>query len=330
MKAFGLQKDEIDLIKNKIEKIFGVDTDVKVFLFGSRAIGKHRKLSDIDLAFKSKNKDLDDKLIELRFELEDSSIPLKVDLVNWDKIIKEYLPNIKRQKVPFWDKDEIDRKTPWRICPLGQHWVSEHLKSGNSDSTDGHCAKNPSRKDLIKTAEIKLISQSEIFKNVPLKASQKAMGFKELENRYDVDINGWCAYWNDILQPKNPIHPNVIKALIATESSFNENPARSKKHTAIGITQIMPKTIRLLKPTGNELKDHFIDVKEKDAFDPSINICLSIRWIFRKYEIVSKRKKTEVDWLDVIDSYKGIGKQKGIKSDGIRSKVREYYNKLEQ
>ena len=40
-------------------------------------------------------------------------------------------------------------------------------------------------------------------------------------NKYDVLIRGWVRYWNEIFQPKNPLDPNLVKALMATESSFN-------------------------------------------------------------------------------------------------------------
>ena len=38
---------------------------------------------------------------------------------------------------------------------MGYHWVKEHLKDGNSDTTNPHCRKNPSRKDILKADEIK-------------------------------------------------------------------------------------------------------------------------------------------------------------------------------
>jgi predicted nucleotidyltransferase len=326
MKIFGLQKEEIDLIKKKIEKIFPVDTDLKVFLFGSRARGTHKRYSDLDLAFKSKDKDLDSKLYQLKEELEESSIPLKIDLVNWDNIIQDYLPQIKKQKIPFWDKSEVKVKSAWRICPLGQHWVSPHLKSGNIDPTDGHCRDNPSKKDLIKIDEIKLLPSLDVFKKTQVQAALKKLKFNGKEDKYDLWINGWCAYWNDILKPSTKLHPNYVKALIATESSFEENPERSKVHTAIGLMQIMPKTIGLAN-NPKELKDHLIELKKEDVFDPNVNICLGVRWLFRKYEILSK-KNPQTTWEHALEEYKGIRKQKGPESDKIRSKIAEYLDQL--
>jgi hypothetical protein len=151
------------------------------------------------------------------------------------------------------------------------------------------------------------------------------MGFKGLDRKYDDLINGWCAYWNDTLNPIEPLHPNFVKALIATESSFQENPKRTSKRPAIGLMQIMPKTIHLLSSQSKELKDHFLELTEKDVLDPNVNICAGIRWLYRKYELSKMKNKT---WLAVLENYKGISAQKGNQSDDIRNKTLLYYNKL--
>lgn len=325
MSRFGLTHDQILLFKKNLQEVFGAQTDVKVYLFGSRATGKNRRNSDIDLAFKSKDINLDKKITIFKERIQDSIIPYKLDAVNWDHIVKEYLPVIKKQRIPFWDASEII--TPWRRCPLGFHWVKEHMKEGNQDKTDSHCRKNPNRFDLLKAEEIEQISQNELFTNPRLKASIENMGFGGREHKYDHLINGWCAYWNDIIKPKDPLHPDFIKILIATESSFEINPPRTEKHTAIGITQIMPRTIGLLSSRSSELKNHFLELTKEEVFDPNINICASIRWLFRKYEL-AKRKKGNLSWLDALEEYKGILKDKDPKSNRIRLNLLEYLKQL--
>jgi predicted nucleotidyltransferase len=327
-KNFGLSLDELAIIKTKIQEVFGTETDLKAYIFGSRAIGKNRINSDIDIALKSKDTELDKKIYILKDRLEESNLPYKVDIVNWNRILKEYFPQIQKQKKKLWDKKDAIVYSPWRVCPIGQHWVREHPKTGNRDTTDPHCRWNKSRHDILKTDEIHLIAQSGIFKNVSIKASPNNLKFPHFKPYFDELINGWCAYWNYTLKAKDPIHPNLVKALLATESGFEVNPKGGKGDTAIGIGQLMPVTIGYLSQRNKELKDHFIEITKAEALDPNVNICASIRWLFRKYEIANRRKK--VSWLKVLEEYKGITKQQGKKSNKIRSKAAEYYDLLER
>jgi hypothetical protein len=42
-------------------------------------------------------------------------------------------------------------------------------------------------------------------------------------------------YWNEVLKPETPLDPNLVKALIATESAFEKNSGikpRKKKPAA--------------------------------------------------------------------------------------------------
>lgn len=324
--SFGLSDKYIKLLQSHIQEIFGTDTDLKVYLFGSRATGKNKKNSDIDLAFKSKDKDLDKKISKLKISLEESDLPYKVDLVNWDEILTEYFSTINKQKKLFWTKKSAVIQSQWRLCPLGYHWVKEHLKSRNTDPTNSHCRKNPKGKDILTAEEIKKIPELDIFKNPKIKASPSNMGYKHFDKKVDIYINGWCEYWNETLSPKEPLHPNYLKALIASESGFEQNPPRTKGHIAIGISQLMPKTIKLLSSRSKELQNHFVELSEDDAFDLNVNIAAATRWLFRKRETIKKRNPT---WLEVFEEYKGIFQQKGPESDKIRKKIREEYLKLE-
>jgi hypothetical protein len=42
--------------------------------------------------------------------------------------------------------------------------------------------------------------------------------------KYDMLILGWVQYWNDIFKPEKPLDPKLIKALMASESSFRQDP----------------------------------------------------------------------------------------------------------
>lgn len=312
MNSFGLSNEALNLLKNIIQDVFGASTDLKVYIFGSRATGKNKKNSDIDLAFKSKDKDLNSKIAEIKNKVEESNFPYKFDIVNWDEILKEYLPTITKQKKKFWSKDDVIITSPWRICPVGFHWVKEHLKKGNVDPTNPHCRKNPSKKDILKADEIHKITENILFKNPSVKATKNDLGFKN-GNDFDYLINGWCAYWNDVFKMEPALHPNHVKALIATESGFKLKPKGPPGHTAIGITQIMPKTVSLLSQRSKELKNNYIEVTKEEMLDANINICSSVRWLFRKRELVI-RKRPNADWLDTLEEYKGITNQSKLKA----------------
>ncbi|BBG66021.1 hypothetical protein NNO_1318 [Hydrogenimonas sp.] len=55
--------------------------DSRIYLFGSRARGDDTEWSDIDIALDSP-KDLSQKLAKVRFEIEESLLPCKVDLID--------------------------------------------------------------------------------------------------------------------------------------------------------------------------------------------------------------------------------------------------------
>ncbi len=86
-----------------IISIFNSYPEVRqVNLFGSRAKGNYRFGSDVDLAIM--NKGVNAKtLTKLRIEFEDSSLPYKIDLVDFTKLKKqEFIDHIQRVGVPFY------------------------------------------------------------------------------------------------------------------------------------------------------------------------------------------------------------------------------------
>lgn len=330
MKIFGLTKKHIDILKTIFEKHLAEQADIKVYLFGSRATGKFKEFSDIDVAIKSKDTNLKDKLFRIQDDLEESELPFKVDLLNWDEIAKEYLSNIKKQKVLFWTPKEIEKKSPWRICPLGEHWTKKHpytTKNGKISVQTGHCKKNPSGKDILKKDELSLIPSLEIFKHQKNQMVKNDLGFKN-GNDYDELIAGWVAYWNDIIKTPVPLNPNYLKVLIATESGFRENiiiPNKNKKiGHALGLTQLTESTIKILKDKKGEIKNHYVELAKNNALDPNMNIAGCSRWLFRKYETAKKRLKREPSWEEVLWEYKGITLDKSPKASRIKQDLKKY------
>lgn len=140
------------------------------------------------------------------------------EFIQWSKFIGKILPESKVHKVPFFDTQDIEIKNPWRVCPIGEHWVRRHpkqLRTGKLTDHDGHCRKNPSKRDLLKGDEMDLIATSELFLNPEIRVSKNSLGERALslqkQNQYDDLISGWTAYWNDIFQLKIPSIRTMLK-----------------------------------------------------------------------------------------------------------------------
>jgi hypothetical protein len=185
---------------------------------------------------------------------------------------------------------------PWRRCPMGKHFVHEHAvhippskknSKGIISIRHEHCAANRSHKDELSYDEIQYITKAYFsgLKGSPT-AGLLTKEFGKADN-YDVEIRGWIKYWNDIFNPAEPLDPNLIKALIATESSFNIDPKPNDK--AHGLMQILNSTLGYLRDTKGELNDYLVCLAKKDLLNPSANICAGVRWLFRKKETAASK-----------------------------------------
>lgn len=61
-----------------------------------------------------------------------------------------------------------DKIHPWRICPIGKHFVKKHIvhippskehPDGETIERHEHCATNPSKKDILSFDEIQAITE---------------------------------------------------------------------------------------------------------------------------------------------------------------------------
>jgi hypothetical protein len=214
------------------------------------------------------------------------------------------------------DKNESqDKVHPWRLCPAGEHWVRVHEMhtppskehpEGYITTRHEHCARNPSGKDVLYPDEIKKISEQH-FSDLKNKPCPLELGFHGIGNKYDNIIAGWVQYWNDILKPDIPLTPNLIKALIASESKFNPNILANKKNqnSARGLTQIRNDTRKILGNEKGELKNHYVNATKEDLNDPIVNICAGIRWFFQKKALASSFLGRSATWEETVAEYKG-------------------------
>jgi hypothetical protein len=219
----------------------------------------------------------------------------------------------------------------WRLCPVGQAWVRPHPRIGTK-GVRGHCRHNPSGKDQIYLDEIIEISSKKFAdlesKDLP---SSHALGFAQ-GKKFDLIIAGWTKYWNEVLNIKDPLDPDLVKALIATESGFRTNlkvRAGKKAGYARGLMQVTDWTQAILEDEKGEIKDHYVNVPQNKMNDANGNIAAGIRWLFRKRETASAALKREATWEEAIAEYKSYlpRVRKGETPRPIKD-LRDYYNKL--
>ena len=191
------------------------------------------------------------------------------------------------------------------------------------------CRKNPSHHEIFVADELHEIAKK-YFKNVKTMPKADKLGYQH-GNDFDELIGGWTQFWNDIFNPKEPLDPNLIKVLIASESSFDINiSANSTIGKARGLIQVTEQTRKILTDQDGELKDFLITLSKKEFYDPNLNLAAGIRWLFHKQYLASHRLKCEATWMEAIAEYKGILSQLGKvkRSDEIMQKLKERYKRL--
>lgn len=228
---------------------------------------------------------------------------------------------------------------PWRICPGGQHWVVAHPltvpvseKNPDGKTTRGpFCRNNPSGKDQIYEEEILKIAEKYFGQLKKLPAGNN-LGRKN-GNDYDRIIAGWVKYWNYVLSPDKELDSNFVKALISSESDFREKEKAlaSKGNWARGLMQVTDETLAILKNEKGELRDHLINIDQKDIDNPNLNICAGVRWLFHKKKLLEHKLKRPATWEEAAMEYKAYtnllkrGDKSALKQ---RQKLRDRYGKL--
>ena len=210
--------------------------------------------------------------------------------------------------------ERLKEQHPWRVCPLGSHFVKQHKRRTKSGVTTVkcHCCKNRSGKEILTVNEI-----NEMFTRNKDKVTQlpnkSSIGHKN-ENRYDILIGLWTQFWNETFQPDLPLDPNWVKALMATESGFNPDCINKtiKNNVASGLLQITRRTYKIAIDPKGELREVLFRIDEKELFNPDVNVALATRWIFRKREILLSKTGKNPTWEEVMWEYKGIYNQTDI------------------
>jgi hypothetical protein len=137
------------------------------------------------------------------------------------------------------------------------------------------------------------------------------LGFKNGDQCDDL-IRGWVRYWNEVLNPEDPLDPNLVKALIASESGFNPNSGKSRKarNAARGLVQLNSQAVKALGNEKGEIKDHYVTISGNDRYDPNLSICAGVRWLFQKRVLASHRLGRQASWDESVEEYKSVLKDR--------------------
>lgn len=247
---------------------------------------------------------------------------LKSILVRTTKNLVKKAIKKTEKKAPRSKKVEVVKESkshPWRQCPIGEHWIVTHpMKVPVSN-------KNPNGITIRK-------EHCASLKGLP---KEDSLGF-ENGNKYDHFIRGWTKYWNDIFKPIVPLDPNLVKALIGSESSFNTNPklqSAGLAGKARGLIQLTDQAVKALSVPNNEIKDHYVKISLEDTTDPNRSIAAGIRWLFHKKRLASGKLGREATWEEGIAEYKAYSKEmlagKHMKENG-RIVIYTLYKRLQK
>lgn len=231
--------------------------------------------------------------------------------------------------IELYTESTVEKTHPWRLCPIGSHYVREHQEhiapskkhpNGEIIIRHAHCAHNPLGKnkkrinDILTFGELQAIAKANF---PPLKGPPKANVLTQYPraDEFDEQIRGWVIHWNEVFESLVPLDPNLVKALIASESGFDPNsfnPNNPKKiGAARGLMQLTEETLRILHGKEDGLRDHFIHLFGTERMDPSANICAGVRWLFLK-RAGAKERYAKIDpnhtvtWDDAVAEYKGV------------------------
>lgn len=150
---------------------------------------------------------------------------------------------------------------------------------------------------------------------------------KEAADRYDEVIAVWVDYFNNKFRADPPLDPNVVKALLWSESDLRIDPPKNKN--AIGIAQIIPDTLKIVQDENGEAKDFvFSKIRKIDLKNPNIAIPICVRWLFRKNVTAAHRLKRVPNHEELILEYKGLLKSDSKYKNSAIQKYRDAYARL--
>lgn len=175
--------------------------------------------------------------------------------------------------------------------------------------------------------EIEKIVKNYDLKNLVYPTPGKLLEYPNAD-KYDDLLGVWTDYFNKKFPSDSLLDPDVIKALIGSESGFALDPANA---LAMGIAQITKETFKALQDPKGEVKDFiFTKFTLKNLKDPKIAIPMAIRWIFRKKRLAEGKLGKEPNAEEIILEYKGLLKSESKYKNKALKKFRELYDLLKK
>ncbi len=148
-------------------------------------------------------------------------------------------------------------------------------------------------------------------------------------DKYDELIAVWTDYFNKKFGIDPPLDPDVLKALVASESGFRLDPPENK--TAFGIAQITKATLKILQDPNGEAKEFiFSKVRQKDLKDPKVVFPMAVRWLLRKRATAMNKLGRAPNAEELILEYKGLLKSGSQYKLNALNKFRGAYGKLKK
>lgn len=98
---FGLTEKEWNILDQTLIRPLLKEQNAKVWIFGSRARGDYKKFSDIDILFSlSEGKKLPQGFLsQIKENLDNSSLPYKVDIVDIKELAQSYQSFVDADKI---------------------------------------------------------------------------------------------------------------------------------------------------------------------------------------------------------------------------------------
>lgn len=175
----------------------------------------------------------------------------------------------------------------------------------------------------LKAEEIESITRNYDRKGLNYPTEGRLKEYKD-SDRYDELIAIWTDYFSKKFNTTGALTPNVIKALLASESEFQVAPLGNPK--AFGIAQITKATLKILQDPNGEVRNFiFMNIRQKDLKNPNIAIPMGIRWLFRKKVMAADKLKREPTPEELILEYKGLLESKTGYKDKALGNFRKNY-----
>lgn len=94
-----LPENQLTIVREILRQFVGAG---EAFAFGSRVMGTAQKHSDLDILIHTPEKPTFRTMRQLREAFEDSTLPIRVDVLDWHRISPEFRAIIESQAVPLF------------------------------------------------------------------------------------------------------------------------------------------------------------------------------------------------------------------------------------